>query len=171
MVLFVVCCYIDCERTDNNKINKAVLAHWSDWQQTNQLVLNHTSVRKYQRDLPTSPPVIFLTKGEGSLIYILSLPYGPLSWYQLLYFKCLVLQKSEVEEKEKKKEIVVLDMKRSQAINIALTKLPPVRTVKQAIVNMDSSVIDREGIDVSLKSHHHPVLINSHLIHRLICLA
>ena len=47
-------------------------------------------------------------------------------------------------------------MKRSQAINIALTKLPPVRTVKQAIVNMDSSVIDREGIDVSLKSYHHP---------------
>lgn len=43
----------------------------------------------------------------------------------------------------------MLEMKRSQAINIALTKLPPIRSLKQAILNMDSAVIDREGIDVS----------------------
>ena len=56
----------------------------------------------------------------------------------------------EGDDKEnRKKEIVVLDIKRSQAVNIALTKLPPVRTLKQAILSMDSSVIDREGIDVS----------------------
>ena len=41
-------------------------------------------------------------------------------------------------------------MKRSQAINIGLTKLPPIRALKQAILAMDSAVIDREGIDVSI---------------------
>ena len=59
-------------------------------------------------------------------------------------------QKSEGEDKDKKKEIVVLEMKRSQAINIGLTKLPPIRALKQAILSMDSAVIDREGIDVSM---------------------
>ena len=59
------------------------------------------------------------------------------------------VQKMDGEEKEKKKEVVVLDIKRSQAINIGLTKLPPVRTLKQAILSMDTTVIDREGIDVS----------------------
>ena len=60
------------------------------------------------------------------------------------------LQKSEGDDKDKKKEIVVLEMKRSQAINIGLTKLPPIRALKQAILGMDSAVIDREGIDVSV---------------------
>ena len=46
----------------------------------------------------------------------------------------------------------MLEMKRSQAINIGLTKLPPIRTLKQAILNMDNAVIDREGIDVSTAS-------------------
>lgn len=45
---------------------------------------------------------------------------------------------------------MVLEMKRSQAINIGLTKLPPIRALKQAILGMDSAVIDREGIDVSV---------------------
>ena len=62
----------------------------------------------------------------------------------------VLLQKCEGEDKDKKKEIVVLEMKRSQAINIGLTKLPPIRALKQAILGMDSAVIDREGIDVSV---------------------
>ncbi|XP_046842773.1 FH1/FH2 domain-containing protein 1-like isoform X2 [Xenia sp. Carnegie-2017] len=51
------------------------------------------------------------------------------------------------EEKEKKREIVVLDMKRSQQINIALTKLPPVSSLKQAIINMDNTVLDKEALE------------------------
>lgn len=47
----------------------------------------------------------------------------------------------------KKSEILVLDAKRSNAINIGMTKLPPPRVVKTAIVKMDSSVIGREGIE------------------------
>ena len=48
-----------------------------------------------------------------------------------------------------KKEITVLDPKRSNAINIGLTVLPTARTIKGAILKMDSSVINKEGIEVS----------------------
>ena len=47
-----------------------------------------------------------------------------------------------------KKLITVLDSKRSNAINIGLTKLPPARTIKAAILKMDSTIINREGVEV-----------------------
>ena len=43
----------------------------------------------------------------------------------------------------------MLDAKRSNAINIGMTKLPPPRTIKAAILKMDTSIINREGIEVS----------------------
>ena len=51
------------------------------------------------------------------------------------------------QELNKSKEIIVLDHKRSNAINIAMTKLPPPRAIKAAILKMDSTVVTREGID------------------------
>ena len=42
----------------------------------------------------------------------------------------------------------MLDLKRAQAINIVLTKLPPIRVIKQAILDMDAAVVDREGVEV-----------------------
>jgi hypothetical protein len=39
-------------------------------------------------------------------------------------------------------------MKRSQQINIALTKLPPVNSLKQAILSMDNSVLEKESLEV-----------------------
>lgn len=47
-----------------------------------------------------------------------------------------------------KKEITILDPKRSNAINIGLTVLPPPRTIKTAILKMDSAIMNREGIEV-----------------------
>lgn len=47
----------------------------------------------------------------------------------------------------KSKEVIVLDHKRSNAINIAMTKLPPPRAIKAAILKMDATVVTREGID------------------------
>lgn len=41
----------------------------------------------------------------------------------------------------------MLDHKRSNAINIAMTKLPPPRAIKAAILKMDATVVTREGID------------------------
>ena len=52
--------------------------------------------------------------------------------------------------------MIVLDPKRSNAINIGMTKLPPPRTIKTAILKMDSTIINREGIEVlAAPSVHH----------------
>ncbi|XP_053570458.1 FH1/FH2 domain-containing protein 3 isoform X2 [Bombina bombina] len=47
----------------------------------------------------------------------------------------------------KRQEIIVLDSKRSNAINIGLTVLPPPRTIKMAILNFDEYALNKEGID------------------------
>lgn len=60
---------------------------------------------------------------------------------------CPILTMQKQSEKNLK-EIVVLDQKRSNAINIGMTKLPPPRTIKAAIMKMDSTIINREGIEV-----------------------
>lgn len=53
------------------------------------------------------------------------------------------------QETTGKKEITVLDAKRSNAINIGLTVLPPPRTIKAAILKMDNAIMNREGIEVT----------------------
>ena len=58
------------------------------------------------------------------------------------------IKRSDSIDKVAKKEITVLELKRAQAINIVLTKLPTVRVIKQAILDMDGAVIDKEGIEV-----------------------
>lgn len=57
----------------------------------------------------------------------------------------LLFQKQQ--EQNKSKEVIVLDHKRSNAINIGMTKLPPPRAIKTAILKMDSTVVTKEGIE------------------------
>ncbi|XP_023217060.1 FH1/FH2 domain-containing protein 3-like isoform X2 [Centruroides sculpturatus] len=57
------------------------------------------------------------------------------------------IMNKKVQEGGKKNEIIVLDAKRSNAINIGMTKLPPPRTIKTAILKMDSTIMNREGIE------------------------
>jgi len=57
------------------------------------------------------------------------------------------LKPKEPKQEGAKKEIVVLDPKRSNAINIGMTVLPPPRTIKNAILKMDSAIMNREGIE------------------------
>ncbi|GAB6024808.1 hypothetical protein CHUAL_009928 [Chamberlinius hualienensis] len=57
------------------------------------------------------------------------------------------LMNKKQQDMNRNKEIIVLDPKRSNAINIGMTKLPPPRTIKQAILKMDSSIMNREGIE------------------------
>ncbi|XP_066569456.1 FH1/FH2 domain-containing protein 1 isoform X2 [Amia ocellicauda] len=47
----------------------------------------------------------------------------------------------------KKSEILVLDPKRSNAINIGMTVLPPIHIIKTAILNFDEFAINKEGIE------------------------
>lgn len=57
-------------------------------------------------------------------------------------------QKATVDGK--RQEIIVLDSKRSNAINIGLTVLPPPRTIKTAILNFDEYALNKEGIEVAI---------------------
>jgi hypothetical protein len=59
--------------------------------------------------------------------------------------KDLITKKQQ--EMNKNKEIIVLDPKRSNAINIGMTKLPPPRSIKTAILKMDATIMNREGIE------------------------
>lgn len=62
----------------------------------------------------------------------------------------------------KRQEIIVLDSKRSNAINIGLTVLPPPRTIKSAILNFDEYALNKEGIEVkSPQSSTHHVCITT----------
>merc|ERR550534_1795009 len=45
------------------------------------------------------------------------------------------------------KEIVLLDNKRSNFINIGMTKFPPPRIIKNSVMKMDSTIINKEGIE------------------------
>ncbi|XP_054165043.1 FH1/FH2 domain-containing protein 3-like [Oppia nitens] len=56
------------------------------------------------------------------------------------------------QESSKKSEILVLDTKRSNAINIGMTKLPPPHIVKTAILKMDSTIMNKEGIEKILST-------------------
>uniref|UniRef100_A0A8C9WRZ8 Formin homology 2 domain containing 1 n=1 Tax=Scleropages formosus TaxID=113540 RepID=A0A8C9WRZ8_SCLFO len=47
----------------------------------------------------------------------------------------------------KKPEIHILDPKRSNAINIGMTVLPPIHVIKSAIMNFDEFAINKEGIE------------------------
>ncbi|KAJ7991965.1 hypothetical protein DPEC_G00289320 [Dallia pectoralis] len=47
----------------------------------------------------------------------------------------------------KRQEVIVLDSKRSNSINIGLTVLPPPRTIKTAILNFDEYALNKEGIE------------------------
>lgn len=59
---------------------------------------------------------------------------------------CSITQKTAADGK--RQEIIVLDSKRSNAINIGLTVLPPPRTIKIAILNFDEYALNKEGIEV-----------------------
>ncbi|KAK1874883.1 FH1/FH2 domain containing protein 3 [Dissostichus eleginoides] len=51
----------------------------------------------------------------------------------------------------KKSELLVLDSKRSNAINIGMTVLPAVHVIKTAILNFDEFAISKEGIELGME--------------------
>lgn len=50
--------------------------------------------------------------------------------------------------------LLVLDSKRSNAINIGMTVLPAVHVIKAAILNFDEFAISKEGIEVAMVVLH-----------------
>lgn len=70
------------------------------------------------------------------------------AYFNIIESFSFVVGKQKQQEMNKNKEIIVLNHKRSNAINIGMTKLPPPRSIKTAILKMDATIMNREGIEV-----------------------
>ena len=79
------------------------------------------------------------------LFLLLNKEWSP-GWHINLLFSFFITKKTAADGK--RQEIIVLDSKRSNAINIGLTVLPPPRTIKIAILNFDEYALNKEGIEV-----------------------
>nr|XP_022343255.1 FH1/FH2 domain-containing protein 3-like isoform X8 [Crassostrea virginica] len=88
------------------------------------------------------------TKGETIWKDVINVKVDPDKLEHLFETRSSEINKKDVrQETTGKKEITVLDAKRSNAINIGLTVLPPPRTIKAAILKMDNAIMNREGIE------------------------
>ncbi|KAK0426057.1 hypothetical protein QR680_009522 [Steinernema hermaphroditum] len=99
-----------------------------------------------------APPVPALKK-KGTFWHKMDVPQIDTSKLAQLFEqkqKEVVVKKGTAEAKPQL--LQVLDNKRSQLINIALTKLPPVNTIPPAIMKFDSTVLNKDGIEKILQS-------------------
>uniref|UniRef100_A0A673KU71 Formin homology 2 domain containing 3a n=1 Tax=Sinocyclocheilus rhinocerous TaxID=307959 RepID=A0A673KU71_9TELE len=65
--------------------------------------------------------------------------------WRILTFRWAARSSSSADGK--RQEIIILDSKRSNSINIGLTVLPPPRTIKTAILSFDEYALNKEGIE------------------------
>ncbi|CAG0914218.1 unnamed protein product [Notodromas monacha] len=108
------------------------------WQEIREDAQKHTSKQKSESLWDEVPPVAV----DGA-------------WLEFLFEKragqdVLGKQKQQMDAKLCK-ELVVLNAKRSNAINIALTKLPPPRTIRAGILKMDATIVSKDGIEKILQ--------------------
>ncbi|KAK6626886.1 hypothetical protein RUM44_009363 [Polyplax serrata] len=131
---------------------------------------NQTSMRNFKVPPPPAPPMIVKNKKtvklfwkevkDESAMVKAKVPDVGLIWDELTKVKIDTqklenlfesrakdLSSKKQQDQIKNKEIIVLDPKRSNAINIGMTKLPPPRAIKTAILKMDSTVVNKEGIE------------------------
>uniref|UniRef100_A0A0A9WQT4 FH1/FH2 domain-containing protein 3 n=1 Tax=Lygus hesperus TaxID=30085 RepID=A0A0A9WQT4_LYGHE len=94
-------------------------------------------------------PIVVTKIGPGSLIWdeLTPVTIDTQKLEHLFESRAKDLITKKQQEMNKNKEVIVLDHKRSNAINIGMTKLPPPRSIKTAILKMDATVMNREGIE------------------------
>ncbi|XP_045542234.1 uncharacterized protein LOC106717236 isoform X1 [Papilio machaon] len=117
----------DCDRGTIKKNKKTVKLFWREIQEN-----------------PIPPPI---RSKVGGFIWD-ELPEVPVDTAMLEHLfesrtNDLIIKEKLMEPKRN----LILDAKRSNAINIAMKKLPTPQTIKAAIMKMDATVIGREGIE------------------------
>nr|XP_018909666.1 PREDICTED: uncharacterized protein LOC109038874 isoform X2 [Bemisia tabaci] len=105
------------------------------------------TVKLFWKEVCEDP--IVMAKMNSSLIWdeLTPVPVDTQKLEHLFESRTKDLITKKQHELNKNKEIIVLDPKRSNAINIGMTKLPPPRAIKTAILKMDATVMNREGIE------------------------
>ncbi|CAH8665247.1 unnamed protein product [Dicrocoelium dendriticum] len=157
--------------TDLPKTKKTVKLHWTEWKPSPKdlkCIANAKQTTAGRDKLDSAVD----SKGIGGRFFssVMSRSREPKEapkdwkkctiWSEVVQVKldadflqeCFENKSAEVKVKKQDvgtKKIEVLDVKRSNAINIGLKVLPPPRTISTAILKMDSSIINREGIEVS----------------------
>ncbi|XP_074646852.1 FH1/FH2 domain-containing protein 3-like [Tubulanus polymorphus] len=108
---------------------------------------NKKTVRLHWKEIHTNQPS-FVQQGPAETIWnkLVPIRVDPEKIEHLFEIRANEL-KSKKTGDQNKKEITVLDPKRSNAVNIGMTKLPPSRTIKAAILKMDNAIMNREGIE------------------------
>ncbi|XP_048253560.1 FH1/FH2 domain-containing protein 3-like isoform X4 [Haliotis rufescens] len=113
---------------------------------------NKKTIRLHWRPLQTQPATP-KEKDETVWKQLVTVKLDPEKLEHLFETRSSEVKTKEVkQETGSRKEIVVLDPKRSNAINIGLTVLPPPRTIKAAILKMDVSIMNKEGIEKILST-------------------
>ncbi|KAF7262509.1 hypothetical protein EG68_00220 [Paragonimus skrjabini miyazakii] len=160
--------------TDITKSKKTIKIHWTEWKPTPKDLKLLASAKTTMTTLDRTDSV---TSGKGiSNRFFSSVANRSKEpkekpkdlkkstiWSEIVPVKldseflqeCFESKAVEVKVKKQEagmKKIEVLDVKRSNAINIGMKVLPPPRTISTAILKMDSSIINREGIEKLLTS-------------------
>ncbi|XP_034936594.1 FH1/FH2 domain-containing protein 3 isoform X4 [Chelonus insularis] len=109
---------------------------------------NKKTVKLFWKEV-RDDPIILSRLDKNMMIWdeLLPIPIDTQKLEHLFESRAKDLITKKQQEMNKNKEIIVLDHKRSNAINIGMTKLPPPRSIKTAILKMDATIMNREGIE------------------------
>ncbi|CAH2034945.1 unnamed protein product, partial [Iphiclides podalirius] len=107
---------------------------------------NKKTVKLFWREIQENPVPITIRSKVGGFIWD-ELPQITLDTAMLEHLFESRTNDLIIKKLMEPKRNLILDTKRSNAINIAMKKLPTPQTIKAAIMKMDATVIGREGIE------------------------
>ncbi|XP_064468311.1 mucin-12-like isoform X2 [Ornithodoros turicata] len=114
----------------------------------NTIAKNKKTVKLFWKEVRVDPNIVSKTPKKKTIWDELGrVPVDTQKLEHLFENRAKEVLNREKNQEGKKTEIIVLDAKRSNAINIGMTKLPPPRTIKTAILKMDSTIMSKEGIE------------------------
>ncbi|VVC94266.1 unnamed protein product [Leptidea sinapis] len=131
----------------NGSQNQSNLAEASMETDTSTIKKNKKTVKLFWREIQDNPIPPTVRPRVGGFIWD-DLPQVNIDSAMLEHLfesrtNDLIIKQKLMEPKRN----LILDTKRSNAINIAMKKLPTPQTIKAAILKMDATVIGREGIE------------------------
>uniref|UniRef100_A0A158R5L8 FH2 domain-containing protein n=1 Tax=Syphacia muris TaxID=451379 RepID=A0A158R5L8_9BILA len=112
-----------------------------------------STLKLHWKPAQAEPPPVPVLKNKGTFWHKLDLPpIDTRKLAQLFEQKTKTAAPQKQTNEHKPQVLQVLSLKRSQAINIGLTKLPPISVIPAAIMKFDSMVLNKEGIEKILST-------------------
>ncbi|XP_075991055.1 formin homology 2 domain containing isoform X3 [Anticarsia gemmatalis] len=126
---------------------KALSSELSNDSDSSTIKKNKKTVKLFWREIQENPTPMPIRPKIGGFIWD-DLPTVNVDTHMLEHlFESRTNDLIIKEKLSEPKRNLILDAKRSNAINIAMKKLPTPQTIKAAIMKMDATVIGREGIE------------------------